>query len=74
MTKFGITALLGAIIALIVASLDDRAGDFITYAFVLLAAVLIGAFIAVESKHQHMITREKTTHIKKEHDEEQPGE
>lgn len=56
MTRFGITSLLGALVLVFVAVLKDTATDEVRNVLLILAAVLVGAFIAVEARHQHVLS------------------
>lgn len=69
LTRFGVTSLLGAIVLVLFATLDDQVGDNAQGVLLILAAVLVGAFIAVEARHQHVLSlRER----RKEDDDDRP--
>ena len=65
MTRFGVTSLLAAIGLLLFSALHDSATEFVRATCMVLAGVLVGAFIAVEARHQHMVS----TRRRREHDE-----
>jgi disulfide bond formation protein DsbB len=58
-SKFSITMLGAIMLAVLAAILDDRADDFVKYSLIILASVLLGAMIAMEARHQHLVRREK---------------
>jgi hypothetical protein len=58
-TRFGVTALLASLVLVLFSIVDDRTDNTVEVVLLVLAAVLVGAVVAVEARHQHLLSLHK---------------